>query len=86
MPNNLIPVMGYGGRDIIGQWDESQNSFHWSNEDTVYRTLYAYRDSFLFQMGPIRVRVSKTKMEGTYNTYHSIDENVDERVILIINS
>jgi hypothetical protein len=86
MPNNLTPVMGYGGRDIIGQWDESQNSFHWSNEDIVYRTLYAYRDSIVATALPIRVRVSKSKMDGAYCTYHSIDNRVDERVILIIHS
>jgi hypothetical protein len=78
---NLTPVLGYGGIDVIGHWNEISNIFIWKDTDIVYDTINLFRRSTSY---PIIVQISRRKHDNVYYTYQSFQERPDSRTILHI--
>jgi hypothetical protein len=78
----LTPVLGFGAEEIIGYWSDLEECFITYTPEKVKRTLDKYM--ITSPLNPTIVQISKTKINGTYNTYLNVSDKQNVRSLISI--
>lgn len=76
--SKVIPVLGYGSEDVIGHWNESDNTFLPINGEIMHNLVADFLAEF--NAFPLIINVSKTQVDGSLHVYRSFKYS-EERTI-----
>lgn len=78
----LTPVLGFGCQGIVGYWSDPEECFVTYTPKKVQEMVDKYLD--IYKINPTIIQVSKTKVNGAYNTYLNISDKQNVRSLICI--
>lgn len=79
---NIKPLIGYGGVNVIGHWDENNERFIPSTNKEILK-----EEAYSFLKGndiyPLAIRVMDNSVDGVYRMYRAIGAKREDKKVLI---